>query len=389
MRTTPSGVIALIRGAYPEFNDQTNIGSHKDVSHISGIADALDAIPDELIIPSLHTAFVSVKGRLRNAVRTWETRGMGTRYLSGRDLSELLQILKQCPDSLPLVELDPTQSSTLKQPLIFISCGQHTTEEIRLGTAMERLVKETTPYDAYFAEQQNSLEGLSSHILSSLGRCSAFVGVAHHRGIVSRPSDLITRASVWVEQELAIAAFIQHALRRPMEVALYLQRGIYREGIRQQLRLAPIEFETSDEVLTDFRARISTWQLNAPHSVAPAWRWEAVQRTGDRHDYRFTVDLINNGAVRVEDWRVRVEFPQRFVDGVSSVVEEDSERLSAPTARMYPGDRRPSIITVPYYVDRENFDSIDAPDAVAKVFVWSGDMAPLLREIPISKLNEF
>jgi hypothetical protein len=67
---------------------------------------------------------------------------------------------------------------------------------------------------AYFAEQQNTLEGLTSNILSSLERCVGFVAVAHHRGKVTRPDGEIVRASVWVEQEIAIAAFIQHALKR-------------------------------------------------------------------------------------------------------------------------------------------------------------------------------
>jgi hypothetical protein len=68
----------------------------------------------------------------------------------------------------------------------FISCGQFTEEEKALGKAIEQLIKETTPFDAYFAEHQNTLEGLTSNILSSLGRCVGFVAVAHHRGFVKR-----------------------------------------------------------------------------------------------------------------------------------------------------------------------------------------------------------
>src|ERR1700730_6436400 len=89
------------------------------------------------------------------------------------------------------------------KPLIFISCGQFTEEESALGKAIERLIKETTPFDAYFAEQQNTLEGLTSNILSSLGRCVGFVAIAHHRGSVKRLDGEIVRASVWVEQEIA------------------------------------------------------------------------------------------------------------------------------------------------------------------------------------------
>jgi hypothetical protein len=362
MRTTPSDVVALIRRAYPQVLDHTNIGSPADVRHISGIADAVAAIPDELIPSALRTALIDVKGRLGSALRTWETRGTGSKYLGGRDLIELITILEQCPDAPPLVQLDPTQLaklSTLEKPLVFISCGQYTDQEIALGTAIERLVREHTTYDAYFAEQQNSLEGLSSNILSSLGRCAAFVGVAHHRGIVTRSKDHIIRASFWVEQEIGIAAFIQHVLKRKIEVALYLQKGIHREGIREQLRLAPIEFETDDDVLNDFRGRLATWNLENPraYSLIAECRFDTDREDQKRHDYRFRVDLVNDGMVQVTDWRIRVEFPRQFLDvspGRGDYVYEETSGNYAPTsnyARLYPGDRLTSIVNLSYHVD--------------------------------------
>jgi hypothetical protein len=44
-----------------------------------------------------------------------------------------------------------------------------------------------------------------------------------------------TRTSVWVEQEMAIAAFLQQAQARRLEVAVYIQKGVKREGVRDQL----------------------------------------------------------------------------------------------------------------------------------------------------------
>jgi hypothetical protein len=320
--------------------------------------------------------------------------------LSGRDLNELIEVLTQCPDAPPLVKLDSTQlAETLtpsEKPLVFISCGQCTADEIALGNAMERLVKGNTKYDAYFAEQQNSLEGLSSNILSSLARCAAFVGVAHHRGVVTRLQDQIVRASVWVEQEIAIAAFIQHAFKRRIEVALYLQKGIYREGIREQLRLDPIEFETTDEVLKDFKARLGTWKLEVPrpYSLVAEWRFEKVRIDGKRHDYRFLVDLLNNGAVQVTDWKLRVEFPREFLNdsgGRGDHVEEESDTLHSPTfSRLYPGQRRDSIISLDYYVDDSNWPGHGSgPEPHIKIILWSGDMPPSLQKIPMSQLNIF
>lgn len=396
MRTTPSDVAILVRRYYPQLAEQTNIGSRLDATQIAGIVDAVEAIPEEVIPRDLRAPMVNVRGRLRNAVRTWESRGTGGHYLSGRDLLELLGILARCPDAPPAVQGDAGPRRTeSERPLVFISCGQYTDEEIGLGSAMERLVREETKYDAYFAEQQNSLDGLSSNILSSLGRCAAFVGVAHHRGVVDRLKDRITRASVWVEQEIAIAAFIQHALKRKIEVALYLQKGIHREGIREQLRLAPIEFETPEDVLKDFRSRLSTWNLeiHRSYSLIAEWRYEKDRIDQKRHDYRFRVDLVNNGSVQVNDWKVRLDFPRQFLDGVSAsgrgdfAYEENSTTYSTNAARLYPGDRLPSIVNLSYHVDESNWDSISDQSPIVRVSVWSGDMPASLQQIPMSRLN--
>src|ERR1700741_1238528 len=150
-----------------------------------------------------------------------------------------------------------------EKPLVFISCGQYTDDEIALGQDVERLVRDESPYDAYFAEKQNTLDGLSSNILAGLGRASAFIGIMHHRGDIATPSgDIVKRGSGWVEQEVAIAAFIQNALARRIDVALSLQRGITREGIRSQLRLAPVEFDTGADVLNDLRTRLPGCNLS-------------------------------------------------------------------------------------------------------------------------------
>lgn len=44
-----------------------------------------------------------------------------------------------------------------------------------------------------------------------------------------------TRASVWIEQEIAIAAFLTATRNRDIPVLLYIQRGIKWEGVREQL----------------------------------------------------------------------------------------------------------------------------------------------------------
>lgn len=282
-----------------------------------------------------------------------------------------------------------------EKPLIFISCGQYTAEEIALGKAIEQVVRDTTDLNAYFAEQQNTLEGLASNILTSLERCAGFVAVAHHRGRVQRLDDEVVRASVWVEQEIAIAAFIQHALNRRIEVALYIQKGIRREGIREQLRLAPIEFETADQVIEDFRERVRTWNLTiaTTHLLVAEWKLKIGRQTQEQHDYTLVFSLVNKGSAQITDWRIRVEIPKAFVklgqgDKKIVVLQRDSEDVPEK-AKLYPGDTQPSVLLLKYFIDQANYDAIRRDSPTVKVSVWTGNTSPWIKEIPLSQLNEF
>jgi hypothetical protein len=107
-----------------------------------------------------------------------------------------------------------------------------------------------------WADNQNSLLGLSQHIFGALNRAAGLIAVMHHRGRVETPSGGQIRGSVWVEQEIGIAAFLAQAQQRRLPVLVYIQKGIEREGVRQQLRLKPVEFEAEEEVLADLREQI-------------------------------------------------------------------------------------------------------------------------------------
>jgi len=103
-----------------------------------------------------------------------------------------------------------------EKPLIFVSCGQYTENEKRLGKDICSLFEELRPDVApYFAEDQSTVEGLSNHVLRALYRAAGFICVMHRRGDLSAPNGRsLTRGSVWVEQEIAITAFLRHVLNR-------------------------------------------------------------------------------------------------------------------------------------------------------------------------------
>jgi hypothetical protein len=171
-----------------------------------------------------------------------------------------LERLKSIANSLlrnVQLETEITDVMPSAKPLVFISCGQYSEEERQLGKRIAALVEELTPCEGYFAENQNSLLGLSQHIFGALNRAVGFIAVMHHRGRVETLSGhRHIRGSVWVEQEIAIAAFLAYVQSRDLPVLVYLRKGIEREGVRQQLRLNAIEFENEEEVLSDVREQI-------------------------------------------------------------------------------------------------------------------------------------
>jgi hypothetical protein len=132
---------------------------------------------------------------------------------------------------------------------IFISCGQYTEAEKRIGTRIADLVR-SAGFEPFFAEEVHDLVGLDRNILDALHECVAFIVVLHPRGTVTRPdTSFVTRASVWIEQEIAIAAYIRHVENRPLQVIAFKHFLVDREGLRDVLQLNPIEFKNESEVL--------------------------------------------------------------------------------------------------------------------------------------------
>jgi hypothetical protein len=155
------------------------------------------------------------------------------------------------------------------EPLVFISCGQFHPNEKALGKQIEVLVNTLPKCRGYFADNQSSVQALSDHIFRALDRCSGLVAVMHHRGTVQTLGGAKhVRASVWIEQEIAVAAFIAATSGKDIPVILYVQEGIKREGVRDFLILNTVEFKNDQQVLADFEARIKDGRFKP---AVPAW----------------------------------------------------------------------------------------------------------------------
>ena len=290
-----------------------------------------------------------------------------------------------------------------KQDLVFISCGQYRKEEIDLGKALAAAVTDLTPFEGYFAQNQTSLESLSQHIFGALNRASGFVAVMHHRGSVTTPHGGHVRASVWVEQEIAIAAFLRQALGRDLPVVVYIQKGVHREGVREQLLLGPVEFETEAQVLVDFTARIRegrfgpVWQT--PHKdIELEIGYRTISRgSGAVHQYSCYLAIANTGLEALADYWVELQFPKLVlaegrIYGVVRERETNTHILIRHTAAelrtLYPGDRLETI-TIEYHMDQNIYDDATVLKEVVTASFGAPGMPSVRVEKPFRELQEF
>ena len=150
----------------------------------------------------------------------------------------------------------------MNKTFIFISCGQYTDTEKRLGRSIAEMVRSITGHDPFFAEEVQDLNGLDANILKALRDCVAFITVLHPRGQISRPDNSVfNRASVWIEQEIAIATYIQRVEERELPIIAFKHRSVNREGLRQLLHLNPIEFTNEADVLEALPKLLERWKF--------------------------------------------------------------------------------------------------------------------------------
>jgi hypothetical protein len=149
----------------------------------------------------------------------------------------------------------------MSKPFIFVSCGQYSEAEKALGRGIVQVVESTTGLRAFFAEEVHDLNGLDDNILAALRDCAAFITVMHPRGEIARPDgSFLVRASVWIEQEIAIATYIRRVEKRALPVIAFLHKSVGREGIRELLHLNPIPFTSEADVLAALPELLQPWK---------------------------------------------------------------------------------------------------------------------------------
>ncbi len=285
--------------------------------------------------------------------------------------------------------------------IIFISCGQQSDEEKQLGAQIQDLVQKLTPFEPYFAEYQTSLEGLTKHIFSALSECVGFITILHPRGTVDPPGDRI-RASVWVEQEIAIAAFVQEVLGRKIHVLALVQKDVALEGVRKQLLLNPKQFTKNEEALEYIQRVLPAWTFpkDPLAGLDLSVDYETKEVGVNHHDYRLLVRLLNRGTEIVDKYYVDLEFPsallpipkRTYVHIVEKRCTDTHSFFRAPLeAQMepiYPGDIK-LVLGLDYFVDDKVFHSKELFNQRIRATLYAKGSELKTIEDPVSQYQAF
>ena len=193
---------------------------------------------------------------------------------------------------------------------VFISCGQFSAVERNLGKEIAKVVRRETGLEPFFAEEVQSLNGLDDNILRALRDCVAFITVMHPRGTIERPDgSKHIRASVWIEQEIAIATYIQRLEDRKIPIIAFRHLSVGREGIRDLLQLNPITFSDESEVLAKLPGLLTPLKDSPPHGLQLQLRSIAGGRQDEHVIRRLEIYLVNDTNQRITEYSCLIDLP--------------------------------------------------------------------------------
>jgi hypothetical protein len=215
---------------------------------------------------------------------------------------------------------------------IFISCGQWSEPEKKLGKEIAAMVKSLTDCTPFFAEEVQDLNGLDSNILNALGECVGFITVLHPRGTINGPDGKVTvRASLWIEQEIAIATYIHRIEERPLPIIAFKHKSVSLEGIRTLLHLNPTEFVDEREVLTALPERLKAWKSLEATGIELQVATGVVSKERGHEIRRLEVFVKNDTNKRLDSFDYEIILPasvlKHWDTRYPSEVQSDISRL--------------------------------------------------------------
>jgi hypothetical protein len=138
----------------------------------------------------------------------------------------------------------------LPRARVFIGCGQRNEKEKQIGLACKQYFDERH-FISYFAEEVHSLEALTENIFRHLRNSEYSVFIDFRREEVD---DGKFRGSVFVNQEIAIASFLQ------IDSRVFHEKGVIREGVVEHLIANPIYFSGKQDLLVHLEESTKEWR---------------------------------------------------------------------------------------------------------------------------------
>jgi len=179
----------------------------------------------------------------------------------------------------------------------------------------------------------------------------------HPRGTIVRPDESRhTRASVWIEQEIAIAAYIRTIEERDLPVIAFQHESVGREGMRDLIQLNPRKFKDEAEVLDALPGLLLQWKMLSPTGIRLDLESEKIGMQQEHHIRRLNVYLVNDTSKRITKFDATIQVPSGILrhwdaklpweipptDGMSRLARVNEEN---------PGPIRPKTRTRIYYFD--------------------------------------
>lgn len=128
---------------------------------------------------------------------------------------------------------------------VFISCGQKTAEEKRIGTELVSYF-EKNGFEPYFAEEVHSPLSLTQSIYDNLRTSEYFVCINFER-------DDGAYGSLFVQQELAIASYKQ------IPLLAFHQPAVKLSGVAKYLHVNSIEFNEFRDIILNLDKHTKAW----------------------------------------------------------------------------------------------------------------------------------
>ncbi len=205
--------------------------------------------------------------------------------------------------------------------LIFVSCGQQTADEKKLGTSVKQLIDSKSGYKAYFAEYVQSLDGLSKNIFDGLRRCSGLISFLHERGLVTQGEEAWGyRSSAWVNQELAILAYRKQFEGIEIPILVFKDERVRLEGAMTSLIVNPIPMKSEAEILKEIEFWMNLTRFPLSSSANDdrfLSKWKKLSPTS----LKVISALLDEGRTNVKESSVRLCLREAYGMGKNEASE--------------------------------------------------------------------